>query len=311
MTTESLPIHVESLTKRFGRFTAVDDVSFSVRRGEIFGYLGANGAGKSTTIKMLCGLLRPSAGRATVDGYDVGDDPRGAQARIGYMSQRFSLYLDLPVRANLEFFAGAYRISNPQRRIHELADRLQIAHLFEQRTGDLPGGTRQKVALTSALLHEPSVVFLDEPTAGVDPGSRLEFWALIRELSDAGKTVLVTTHYLDEAEGCHRVGLMVDGRLVALDTPEGLKQTHVPGVMGAVRAPDLSSVAQRLRVRPEVRQVQPFGRTLHVLVGSSSAASAVEQWLAAEIPGSGWTTIAPSLEDVFLEVVQTYGREAA
>ena len=304
-------IEVRSLTKRFGAFTAVDAVSFEVPPGEIFGYLGANGAGKSTTIKMLCGLLRPTSGRAAVGGHDVDRSPRAVQAVIGYMSQKFSLYLDLSVRANLEFFAGAYRIEHPRRRIDELAERLGIHELFAQRTGDLPGGVRQKVALTSALLHEPSVVFLDEPTAGVDPESRRAFWSVIRDLSDSGKTVLVTTHYLDEAEGCHRVGLMVDGRLVALDTPMALKRKHVPGVMRAIRAPQLASLGPQVRERPGVVDVQPFGRALHVRAESEAAADALVTWLKTAAPEASHRVIEPSLEDVFLQVVQTFGREAA
>lgn len=304
-------IEVVALTKRFGTFTAVDAVSFTVPRGEIFGYLGANGAGKSTTIKMLCGLLRCTSGRAAVGGHDVDRNPRAAQAVIGYMSQKFSLYLDLPVRANLEFFAGAYRIPQPKLRIAELAERLGIDGLFDQRTGDLPGGVRQKVALTSALLHEPSVVFLDEPTAGVDPESRSAFWSIIRDLSAAGKTVLVTTHYLDEAEGCDRVGLMVDGRLVALDTPAALKTTHVPGAMRAIRGPDLSALEAHVRARTGVIDVQPFGRALHVRTVSDSAADELTQWLRDAVPTAECRMIEPSLEDVFLQVVQTFGRGGA
>lgn len=297
-------IRVESLRKDFGRFTAVDDVSFQVSRGEIFGYLGANGAGKSTTIKMLCGLMRPSAGNAWVDGFAVDRAARAVRARIGYMSQKFSLYLDLPVRANLEFFAGAYGIEQPRGRISELAERLELAGLYEHRTQDLPGGLRQKVALCCALLHDPSVVFLDEPTAGVDPVSRREFWALIQELAASGTTVFVTTHYLDEAEGCDRVGLMVDGKLVALDSPAGLKATFVPGTMFRVLS-DESDRMQRILQTGEV-DVETFGRALHVRF--SATESDPEGRIRKVDPAARIRAIQPSLEDVFLQVVRTYGR---
>ena len=303
-------IRVESLSKRFGRFAAVSDVSFDVQAGEIFGYLGANGAGKSTTIKILCGLMRPSAGRAWVDGVEVSEASRAVRSRIGYMSQRFSLYLDLPVRANLEFFGGAYRIAHRKMRIDELSDRLDLGTLHGQRTGDLPGGVRQKVALACALLHGPAVVFLDEPTAGVDPASRREFWSIIQELSNSGTTVFVTTHYLDEAEGCDRVGLMVDGRLVALDTPRGLKRTHIPGQMFSVRSSNPTGMTEPLRGRPEVLEVQTFGRSLHVEIDAQRLGDA-EPWLQATLarvdPRVIVDPIDPSLEDVFLRVVQTYG----
>ena len=224
-------ISAVGLTRRFGRFTAVDDVTFEVERGEIFGYLGANGAGKSTTIRMLTGLLAPTSGAATVAGHDVAAAPESVKSSIGYMSQKFSLYLDLPVHENLLFFGGAYGLSGPalRARAEELLELTGLGGALAQATtGELPGGIRQRLALACAVLHRPAVVFLDEPTAGVDPVARRAFWRLIRELSAGGTTVFVTTHYLDEAEYCRRIGLMVDGRLVALDTPAALKRTWVP-----------------------------------------------------------------------------------
>jgi len=223
-------IVVRDLTRRFGDFTAVDRVSFEVGQGEIFGYLGANGAGKSTTIRMLIGLLVPSAGQASVAGHDVASAPDRVKASIGYMSQRFSLYLDLPVEENLLFFGAAYGLAGRalRRRAGELLERVGLDAQHDATTGDLPGGQRQRLALACALLHQPGIVFLDEPTAGVDPVARRAFWDLIRELARGGTTVFVTTHYLDEAEYCRRIGLMVDGRLVALDTPAGLKRAWVP-----------------------------------------------------------------------------------
>src|SRR5438045_4584940 len=209
-TTQSIAIDVKHLTRRFGEFVAVNDVTFQVRTGEIFGFLGSNGAGKSTTIRMLCGLLRPTGGTALVDGVDVGRNPEAVKRRIGYMSQRFSLYERLTVEENIRFFGGIYglspaRVEERRRFVIEMAG---LEGRERTRAADLAGGWRQRLALGCAILHEPPVVFLDEPTGGVDPLSRRQFWALIEQLSGAGVTVLVTTHYLDEAEHCHRLAIL-------------------------------------------------------------------------------------------------------
>jgi ABC-2 type transport system ATP-binding protein len=311
-------IEADRLTRRFGRFTAVDAVSFEVSHGEIFGYLGANGAGKSTTIRMLTGLLAPTGGKAVVAGHDVARDPEGVKSSIGYMSQKFSLYLDLPVRENLRFFGGAYGLWGREldRRAEEI---LELTGLGEYRgavTGSLPGGIRQRLALGSAILHRPSIVFLDEPTAGVDPVARRDFWRLIRDLARGGTTVFVTTHYLDEAEYCHRIGLMVDGRLVALDTPADLKRTWVPDRVLMVRGKDLGPAAAELRQLPGVRAAEPFGAGLHVRVDPARwESAAVRQAL--EVHGGTAVAVEeaePSLEDVFLAVVgraEAAGQEVA
>jgi ABC-2 type transport system ATP-binding protein len=306
-------IDVRGLGRMFGPFKAVDDVTFQVEPGEIFGYLGANGAGKSTTIRMLCGLLAPTEGVATVAGHDVASRPESVKSSIGYMSQKFSLYLDLPVEANVEFFGGAYGI--PFRalkaRAEEVLGQLDLWHLREARTGDLPGGTRQRLALGCALLHRPKILFLDEPTAGVDPVSRRDFWTLIRELAAGGTTIFVTTHYMDEAEYCARIGLMVDGRLVALDTPAGLKRSHVPGLMLAVDGRKLGSGLAALRGRPGVLAAEPFGAGAHVRLDpqrwSADAALAVLR----DAGGLDLSAepVEPSLEDVFLAVVGASGAE--
>jgi ABC-2 type transport system ATP-binding protein len=300
-------IEAEHLSRKFGGFLAVDDVSFQVEKGEIFGYLGANGAGKSTTIRMLIGLLAPSGGRATVAGHDVGKDPEGVKASIGYMSQKFSLYLDLPVRENLRFFGGAYGLWGPElsRRADEVLEMTGLTGQRDAVTGSLPGGIRQRLALGSAILHRPSIVFLDEPTAGVDPEARRSFWRLIRELARGGTTVFVTTHYLDEAEYCRRIGLMVDGRLVALDTPAALKRAWVPDRVLLVRGRNLAAGAAALRGSPGVRAAEPFGAGLHLRVDPAAwSAEAVR----AELSGRGGEGVSveetePSLEDVFLAVV--------
>lgn len=307
-------IRVEALSKRFGAFTAVDDVSFEVGRGEVFGYLGANGAGKTTTIRILCGLLAPTRGRAEVAGFDVGREPRRVKQRIGYMSQRFSLYYDLTVEENLAFFAGAYALRGA-RRASRVAFALEHAGLEGSRrvlTGALPGGIRQRLALAASLLHEPAVVFLDEPTAGVDPASRRDFWRLIRALARAGTTVFVTTHHLDEAEYCGRVGLMVDGRLVALDTPEALRRDHAPGVVWRVGGATVVDVRRALGGDPGVLAVSPFGRYVHARLAGPLAA---RDHLAAALGRAGLSptleAAEATLEDVFLELVGRYGRDPA
>ncbi|HYS80435.1 MAG TPA: ABC transporter ATP-binding protein [Anaeromyxobacteraceae bacterium] len=300
-------IVADGLTRRFGKFTAVDGVSFEVPRGEIFGYLGANGAGKSTTIRMLTGLLAPTSGAASVAGHDVGRDPDAVKRTIGYMSQKFSLYLDLPVRENLLFFGGAYGMQGEdlRARADEVLALTELGDLGGAVTGALPGGVRQRLALACAILHRPEVVFLDEPTAGVDPVARRGFWRLIRALASEGTTVFVTTHYLDEAENCRRIGLMVDGRLVALDTPAALKATWVPGKVLLARGRGLLAASRSLRGRPGVLGVEPFGAGLHVRV-EEGALEAGEVARALAAAGAADVQIeegAPSLEDVFLAVV--------
>ncbi len=224
MDTESV-ITADGLTKKFGSFTAVDNISFSVRRGEIFGFLGANGAGKTTAMRMLCGLSRPTAGRAAVAGYDVGTQPEQVKRHIGYMSQRFSLYDDLTVAENMRLFGGIYGMGGKmiRRKTDESLRSLALEDERDTLVGSLPLGWKQKLAFTVATFHEPGIVFLDEPTGGVDPVTRRTFWELIYRAADSGTTVFVTTHYMDEAEYCDRVSIMVDGRIAALDTPKALK----------------------------------------------------------------------------------------
>jgi ABC-2 type transport system ATP-binding protein len=300
-------IVADRLTRRFGRFLAVDQVSFEVARGEIFGYLGANGAGKSTTIRMLTGLLAPSGGRATVAGADVERDPEAVKASIGYMSQKFSLYLDLPVVENLRFFGGAYGLSGRTLR-SSIDQALALTGLGDHErtlTGSLPGGVRQRLALASALLHRPSIVFLDEPTAGVDPAARRAFWRVIKDLAQSGTSVFVTTHYLDEAEYCARIGLMVDGRLVALDSPHELKRRYVPERVFVVRGRALGRAAATAASLPGVRAVTPFGAGLHLRVDPAdlSEARLRQALLDAGAEDLELQPSEPSLEDVFLAVV--------
>ncbi len=304
-------IEATGLSRSFGAFEAVRGVSFRIAPGEIFGFLGANGAGKSTTIRILCGLLAPSAGRADVAGHDVGKDPEAVRRVVGYMSQKFSLYPDLTPIENLDFFGGAYGLPRAARlaRARKLLADVDLDPATTAPTGALAGGMRQRLALVGALLHEPRVVFLDEPTAGVDPTARRTFWRLIRRLAADGTTIFVTTHYMDEAEYCHRVGMMVDGALVALDTPSGLKRTWVPGRLFAARGQKLSSEA--VRQLPGVVEVEPFGAGLHVRVEGDRTD---HEAIAGALASAGGRAIhvepiAPTLEDVFLAVARRGGRQ--
>ncbi|HTV26114.1 MAG TPA: ABC transporter ATP-binding protein [Polyangiaceae bacterium] len=291
-------IVVQNLSRHFGAFKAVSDVSFHVERGEIFGYLGANGAGKSTTIRMLCGLLAPSSGDAVVAGHPISRNSEGVKASIGYMSQKFSLYFELSVQDNLRFFGGAYGLSGRalDARIAETLEQTDLVADARRVTGSLPGGVRQRLALGCAVLHRPQIVFLDEPTAGVDPSSRRAFWRLIRELARGGTTIFVTTHYMDEAEYCARIGLMVGGRLIALDTPSELKRTFVPGRMFALRSVTTADV-ERLRRTPGVLGAELFGQGAHVRLDAGVMPEAIFGGRAEP------SAIDANLEDVFLAAV--------
>jgi ABC-2 type transport system ATP-binding protein len=309
-----LTIVAAGLGRDFGTFRAVADVSFAVERGEIFGYLGANGAGKSTTIRMLCGLLLPTRGSARVAGFDVGLKPEAVKAAIGYMSQKFSLYLDLPVADNLGFFGGAYGLARRAlaERAAEVVELCGLHGLERRITGTLPGGLRQRLALACAILHRPTVLFLDEPTACVDPQARRLFWRVIRQLAAEGTTIFVTTHYLDEAEYCRRIGLMAAGRLIALDTPAALKQSYVPGRIYLVRGQDLGPAASALRGQPGITAIEPFGAGLHLQV---DAALWDQARLAGALAQAGGRAIEveagePSLEDVFLAALRQAERAA-
>ena len=306
-------IEVRGLMRTFGDFVAVDRLTFDVREGEIFGFLGANGAGKSTTIRMLCGLLAPTGGSATVGGIDVGRDPEGVKLHIGYMSQRFSLYEQLTVDQNIRFFGGIYGLSwakIEERRRHVVA-MAGLEGRERTRAGDLAGGWRQRLALGCAILHEPRILFLDEPTGGVDPLSRRRFWNLIDDLSKSGVTVLVTTHYLDEAEHCHRVAIIHAGRLAALGTTTELKTVFNGRSMVEVRAGNPVEAMRRLDEMPEVEKTSVFGTAVHALMREGQVVDPGA--LRARLAGAGVTVeavepVLPSLEDVFREVAEQAGR---
>jgi ABC-2 type transport system ATP-binding protein len=301
-------IEAKHLTRRFGGFVAVDDVSFDVARGEIFGFLGSNGAGKSTTIRMLCGLLRPSSGTALVGGMDVASDPEGVKQRIGYMSQRFSLYELLTVDQNIRFFGGIYGLT-PARLADRRAFVLEMAGLKGREhtlARDLAGGWRQRLALGCAILHEPAILFLDEPTGGVDPLSRRQFWRLIDTLAGSAVTVLVTTHYLDEAERCHRVALIHAGRLAAMGTTGEVKQVFSGRPIVEVRTQHPIDAMRALDAMPDVEKTSLFGTAVHaVLRDRRVSASELSRRLQAEgVEIDSADEVPPSLEDVFLDVVE-------
>ncbi|MGH9173824.1 MAG: ATP-binding cassette domain-containing protein, partial [Vicinamibacterales bacterium] len=301
-------IEVRELTRTFGAFTAVDRLSFEVQPGEIFGFLGANGAGKSTTIRMLCGLLRPTAGTALVGGVDVARDPEAVKRRIGYMSQRFSLYELLTVDQNIRFYGGIYglRGADFDRRRQFVLKMAGLEGREDTRTSDLAGGWRQRLALGCAILHQPPIVFLDEPTGGVDPLSRRQFWDLIGELSREGVTILVTTHYLDEAEHCHRIAIIHAGKLAALGTASALKDRFADRPIIEVHASDPVAAASALEELPEVEKTSLFGTGVHAVL-STGAANVTAITEALTRGGQTITSanrVTPSLEDVFLDVVE-------
>ncbi|MBZ5603302.1 MAG: ABC transporter ATP-binding protein [Acidobacteriia bacterium] len=301
-------VHLDKLVKRFGDFVAVDNVSIDVAQGEIFGFLGPNGAGKSTTIRILCGLLAPTSGSATVGGFDVSTQPEDIKKNIGYMSQKFSLYDDLTVQENIEFFGGIYGVSDeklPERRDYVL----KMAGLEGKRsalTRELSGGWKQRLALGCAILHEPPILFLDEPTSGVDPIARRNFWHLIYELSGAGHTVFVTTHYMDEAEYCHRVALMYGGRVIALGSPAELKTSLGAGHLLNLESSNLLGAMAALENKPGILDVAVFGGGLHVKVDDPGAAiPAIYKILQdAGIHVMTLDSITPSMEDVFVGLIE-------
>src|SRR5450631_4085461 len=265
---------VENLVKRFGDFVAVDRLNLAVTKGEIFGFLGPNGAGKSTTIRMLCGLLKPTSGRAIVAGYDVDQKPEFVRENIGYMSQKFSLYNDLKVIENLRLFAGLYSVPSGElkRRIDWALEMADLKGQEKLIVGTLPGGWKQRLALGCAVLHRPPILFLDEPTSGVDPISRRKFWELIHTLAAEGVTVFVTTHYMEEAEYCNRLALIFRGKMVALGTPSELKRDSMTGELLLVECEPLGTAVEALQSASEVMDAAVFGSALHLVVQDAVAA---------------------------------------
>ena len=306
-------IEVRRLTRRFGSFVAVDAISFSVPAGSIFGLLGANGAGKSTTIRMLCGLMAPSSGTAVVGGIDVAKDPEGVKRRIGYMSQRFSLYDDLTVEENIRFFGGVYGLDSRAlgRRLEETVGMAGLGGKERTLARELSGGWKQRLALGCALLHSPGIVFLDEPTGGTDPLSRRAFWDVINGLSSRGTTVLVTTHYLDEAEYCNTMVLMHAGRIVAQGSPRELKEHAVSGAVFEVECADAVRGMAALRGEPSAVETAMFGTLLHVTVEREEDLPLVLLALErAGVAARRSSRIVPSLEDVFIRLIDRHDKGA-
>jgi len=301
-------ISVRDLTRKFGGFVAVNHVSFDVERGEIFGFLGANGAGKSTTIRMLCGLLKPTSGTALVDGVDVSREPEQVKLRIGYMSQRFSLYELLTVDQNIRFFGGLYGLTDDQieNRKRFVIDMAGLTGRENTKARDLAGGWRQRLALGCAILHEPSIVFLDEPTGGVDPVSRRQFWRLIEDLSRRGVTILVTTHYLDEAEHCHRIAIISAGKMAALGTSHDLKQIFADRPIIEIHSSRPVDVMRALEQMKEVEKTTIFGTAVHAVFKPGQADITVlrDRLARLGLAVSAIDLVTPSLEDVFLDVVE-------
>ncbi len=307
------PIIVEHLTKKFGSFTAVDDVSFRVNAGEVFGWLGPNGAGKTTTIRMLLGLLKPTQGQMRVLDYDPITQTKAMQSRVGYMSQLFTLYNDLTAQENIRFYGKVYGLSRNElkQRQEEIIQMAGLESRENTLTANLSGGWKQRLALGCAIVHRPKVVFLDEPTAGVDPISRREFWGLIYAMAKKGTTVLVTTHYMDEAELCQRVGFISQGRLVALDTPDRLKLTEMRGQVLEINTPEADRALRALKIaqaqgKLPLDEVALYGAQIHVVVPEAQAyIEPVRELLESEaIPAGRIEWIAPTLEDVFISAVK-------
>ncbi len=299
-------VATRDLTKKFGAFTAVNKLSINIRRGEVYGFLGPNGSGKSTTIRMLCGILEPTSGSGTVLGYDLAGEPEKIKSKIGYMSQRFSLYDDLTVYENLAFYAGLYSVPKKERkdRIKEMIDMALLAGREKVLAANLSGGWKQRLALGCAIISRPAILFLDEPTSGVSPASRRMFFKTIQKLANEGTTVMVTTHFMDEAERCHNIAFISEGRLIANDTPDRLKRNIIRGCMVEVEVPEAMDWIPKLEKLPYVRECSIHGPVIHVLLDSAEHIRDLEAYT-----GAGTKTISPTLEDVFISLSKKFRRE--
>ena len=304
---ENTTITVKDLTKKFGDFTAVNKINFEICKGEIFGFLGPNGAGKTTTIRMLCALIDPTSGEATVGGYDISKQSAQIKNIIGYMSQKFSLYDDLTVAENIDFFAGIYQTpratrSEKKEEIIKLAELVGKENIL---TGELASALKQHLALGCALVNDPKIIFLDEPTAGVDPLARKKFWSTIKMLASKGVTVLVTTHYMDEAENCDRIALITDGEVIACDSPENLKQKHMKGFLYEIECDKVMKALEILRTAPYIREIALYGLNLHVVIEEEKYAEDIMRVLESNfLKVRRMEKVVPSLEDVFVSLVE-------
>lgn len=299
-------IEIEHLTKKFGKFTAVNDISFNVKKGEVFGFLGPNGSGKTTVIRMLMGLISPSLGKGTVLGYDISKDNNKIREKIGYMSQKFSLYEDLTVEENLDFYGRVYGLSN-RKLAEKKKEILKMADLEGREkaiTSNLSGGWKQRLALGCAIIHDPEILFLDEPTGGVDPIARRNFWDLIYQLSESGVTILVTTHYMDEAEHCNTIGFIYYGNLLTLDTPNNMKKNSIDGDIVEIKVDDTLKTIEILKKKDKIKEASVYGNGIHALVEPNLSLSELEKYLKInKAECSSIKKVNPSLEDVFVFLV--------
>jgi ABC-2 type transport system ATP-binding protein len=300
-------VSVNNLRRQFGHFVAVNDISFAVEKGEIFGFLGPNGAGKSTTIRMLCGLLLPSGGSGTVAGFDLMKESEKIKTRIGYMSQKFSLYQTLTVEENLDFYAGVYLMDRTAhaRKKDEFFTSTSLGKVRNSLVADLPVGSRQLLALFCAMQHDPEMIFLDEPTAGVDPLARRYFWEQINHLSERGVTVFVTTHYLDEAEECDRIAMIFNGKIAAIGEPDSLKRTRFPGKVFSIQTDRAVETADQLKTAGGVADVTLFGTELHLTLKPDAVVADTFAFLPPDLRSAITATeLVPSLEDLFIALTR-------
>ncbi|PIQ90778.1 MAG: multidrug ABC transporter ATP-binding protein [Candidatus Omnitrophica bacterium CG11_big_fil_rev_8_21_14_0_20_41_12] len=312
MNQDNIAVSVAGLEKKFGAFTAVNKINFEVMQGEIYGFLGPNGAGKSTTIRMLCGIISPTSGSGKVGGFDIIKEQHKIKEHIGYMSQKFSLYNDLTIKENINFYSGLYKIPRKDKlaRFNEVIHAAGLEGMENNLTSTLAGGWKQRLALGCALLHKPRILFLDEPTSGVDPITRANFWGIIKKLSSGGVTVFVTTHYMDEAENCNRMVLIYHGTIIARGSPQEMKTNCMKDEVLEIILPDSQAWLEKIDKLDGVKEAALFGSNIHAVVyDSTKAVSAIKEFLQKNnIEKSGVNKIMPTLEDVFVSSIEEYDR---
>jgi len=312
MPTENIAVSVQNLEKKFGEFTAVNRINFEVQAGEIFGFLGPNGAGKSTTIRMLCGIIPPTSGSGKVGGFDIIKEQHKIKEHIGYMSQKFSLYNDLTIEENINFYSGIYKIpaKDKKERFKEVIRTAGLEGMESNLTATLAGGWKQRLALGCALIHKPNIIFLDEATSGVDPITRANFWDTIKQLAAQGVTVFVTTHYMDEAENCNRMVLIYHGTIIAQGTPQEMKTKIIKDEMLEVSVPSSQDWLEKISKLAGIKEAALFGSNIHVVVSNSSqATSSINEFLRQANAGEfSVNRITPSLEDVFVYSIENYDK---
>jgi len=308
-----IAVKVEKLEKKFGQFTAVNRINFEVKKGEIFGFLGPNGAGKSTTIRMLCGILSPTSGEGEVGGFDINKEQEAIKQNIGYMSQKFSLYEDLTVEENIDFYSGIYKVPKEHRkkRKESIIEMAGIEEFRKELTGILSGGWKQRLALGCAIIHQPKIIFLDEPTSGVDPIARANFWKLIKDMAREGVTVFVTTHYMDEAENCGRLALIYKGAVIAAGSPEDLKTKYMKEDVFKISLSNPEEWIEKLKGLEFIKDVALFGLNLHAIVTDKAKALSVLPGIFSEAGVKDYTLerIQASLEDVFVSLIESYDKQ--